>query len=160
MSTSQSHEIVECDLVFDPAVQLYFQHPTRRVLIAGKDTLLAAGDFPGAPDPHGWAPGVPLMPEVDGGRAWETANFEKPSLDGKRTLRVGRLGEFWMPERSTRNLSDRYKYRTIEALVFAFGDIPIWTRTRQAAMRLAEHCDPVPRSPMAGSFWFPVFSAS
>jgi hypothetical protein len=119
-----------------------------------------AGEFPGAPDPHGWTPGVPLMPDVYGGRAWgEAADFEKPSLDGKRMLRVKRHGKFWMPERSTR-LSGRYKYRQIEALVFPFGEMPIWTRTQQAAMRLAEYCDPIPSSPMAIGFWLPVFTCS
>jgi hypothetical protein len=31
-----------------------------------------------------------------------------------------------------------------EALSVASVPLPIWTRTRQAAMRLAELCDPIP----------------
>jgi len=42
-----------------------------------------------------------------------------------------------------------------EALISAFGARPIWTRTRQAAMQLAEHCDPMPRDPVAG-YWADV----
>jgi hypothetical protein len=129
------------------------------VLLAGKDMLIAIGIVPGAPEPDGWTPGLPLIPEVDGRRAWETADFEKPSPDGNRMLRAQRFGKFWMPERSTKIISGRYKYREIERLVFAFGEIPIWTRTRQAAMRLAEHCDPIPRTPVAG-LWLPVFTCS
>jgi hypothetical protein len=88
-----------------------------------------------------------------------TADFEKPSRDGNYVLRAKRFGKFWAPERSIKITSGRYTYRSIEALVFAFGEIPIWTRTRQAAMRLAEHCDPIPASPVAG-FWRPMFTAT
>ena len=36
-----------------------------------------------------------------------------------------------------------------EALVCAFSWMPIWARTREAAMRLAEYCDPLPRAAVA-----------
>ena len=102
---------------------------------------------------------VPAIPEVDCYSNCRTADFEKLSRDGNYVLRAKRLGKFWAPERSIKITSGRYTYRSIEALVFAFGEIPIWTRTHQAAMRLAEHCDPIPASPVAG-FWRPMFTAT
>ena len=38
----------------------------------------------------------------------------------------------------------------IDALVCAFSGLPIWASTCQEAMRLAEHCYPLPRSLVAG----------
>jgi hypothetical protein len=164
MSTSNSDavapEIFECDLDRDQAgMPDYFVPEAPGALLAGKDMLIAAGDIPGAPEPKGWTPGVPLMPELNGRRAWETADFEKPSADGERMLRIKRLGKFWMPERSIRVKCGRYNYREVQALVFAFGSAPIWTRTPRAAMRLAAHCDPIPNTPVAG-FWRPMFTCS
>jgi hypothetical protein len=102
---------------------------------------------------------VPAILDVDCFPLSRTADFEKPSRDGKYVLRAKRFGKFWAPERSIKITSGRYTYRSIEALVFAFGEIPIWTRTHQAAMRLAEHCDPIPATPVAG-FWRPMFTAT
>ena len=109
---------------------------TPGVLIAGKDMLRAAGDAPGAADPYGWSPGA--------------GGFEKPACNGIHTLRVNQWGDFWVPERSIKLIIRRHKLQEIQALVFAFGQVPIWTHTRGAAMRLAEHCDPIPRTPVAG----------
>jgi hypothetical protein len=50
---------------------------------------------------------------------------------------------------------DAGQCREIEALVFAFVPAPICTHTYQAAMRLAEHCDPMPCAPVAG-YWSKV----
>ena len=38
----------------------------------------------------------------------------------------------------------------VDALVCAFSGLPIWASTCQEAMRLAEHCYPLPRSLVAG----------
>ena len=165
MSTSNSQEIApqifECSL--DRAQAGMPDHllpeAERGVLIAGHDMLIASGHVPGAPEPDGWTPGVPLMPEVDGHRAWETADFEKPSADGECMLRAKRFGEFWMPERSIRLSWGRQHLRQVQALAFAFENVPIWTRDRQAAMRLAEHCDPIPGASVAG-LWLPLFTCS
>jgi len=159
-SNEVAPEIFECLLDRDQAgIPPLWMLKTSRVLLAGKDMLIAIGDVPGAPEPRGWTPGVPVMPEVNGRRAIGTADFEKPSQDGNRMLRAKRLGKFWMPERSTKVVWGRYTYRLVHALVFAFGEVPIWTRTPQAAMRLAEHCDPMPDAPVAG-FWLPMFTCT
>jgi len=105
------------------------------VLIAGEDILGAAGHRPGSPDPAGWSHGA--------------SGFRKLARDGKTVLWVQRCGQFWIIERSLR--LGRGDTRG-ETLVFAFGARPIWTRTRAAAMRLAEFCDPIPPAPVAG-YW-------
>src|SRR5947207_15147040 len=112
---------------------------------------------PGAPEPEGWLPAVPMISDAACFPLCRTADFEKPSRDGTRILRAKRFGEFWAPERSTKIVSGRYTHRLIEMLVFAFGEIPIWARTHQGAMQLAEHCDPIPTTPVAG-FWRPMFT--
>jgi hypothetical protein len=40
-----------------------------------------------------------------------------------------------------------------QVLAVAFENVPICTRTFRDAIRLAEHCHPVTRAPMAGC-WF------
>jgi hypothetical protein len=110
------------------------------VLIAGEDMLRAAGYVPGSNRPRGWKRTNPDA-------------FTKPSRDGVHTLRVRQCGhakdedKLWIIERSS---CAAIGYRKIEALVFAFGKMPIWTRTYQGAMRLAELCDPLPLPPVAG----------
>jgi hypothetical protein len=162
MSKSCSQEIAcdifECHLDrAEAGMPDYFIPEAPGVLLAGKDMLIAVGNVPEAPEPAGWTPGVPLIP--DHPRAWEAADFEKPSADGDRMLRVKRFGKFWMPERSIRVSWSRGQLRQVQSLVFAFGNAPIWTRDRQAAMRLAEYCDPIPTSPVAG-LWLPRFTCS
>jgi hypothetical protein len=153
-------EIFERDLDRDQAgIPPLYMPKVSGVLLAGRDMLIAIGMAPGAPEPDGWIPAVPVIPEGEGFRACGMADFEKPSRHGNRVLRAKRFGKFWAPERSTKITSGRYKYREIESLVFAFGEVPIWTRTHQAAMRLAEHCDPIPATPIAG-FWLPMFTCT
>jgi hypothetical protein len=155
-------EIFECDLDRDQAgIPPLYMPKVSGVLLAGRDMLIAIGMAPGAPEPDGWLPAVPTIPDADCFPLCRTADFEKPSRDGNRVLRAKRFGKFWAPERSTKITSGRYKLRLIEALVFAFGngEIPIWTHTHQAAMRLAEHCDPIPATPVAG-FWLPKFTCT
>src|SRR5262249_49217344 len=108
------------------------------VLIAGEDMLRAAGHRPGAAPPTGGAPSA--------------ACFKKKARDGKTRPLVQRGGKLWIIERSVRLDSD---YVKDETLVFAFGSRPIWTRTREAAMRLADLCDPIPAVAMSG-YWTDV----
>jgi hypothetical protein len=101
------------------------------VLIAGSTMLQAIGYSPGSPSPIGWTRGA------DG--------LYKRSRAGDRTLWVQRCGDLWIVERTAPTLVG-----ADEALVCAFSDNPIWTRTMVSAMLLAEHCDPVPQAPIAG----------
>jgi hypothetical protein len=106
------------------------------VLIAGKDMLRAAGYAPRSYHPYGWTPG-------------ETGTFMRRRMrDGDHTLWVRKCGSFWIIERSID--LDAGERREIEALVFTSELRPICTRTRKAAMWLAEHCDPIPCAPVEG----------
>jgi hypothetical protein len=92
------------------------------VLIAGEEMLRAAGPRRGAADPGGWSRG--------------TSGFKKTARDGKTVLWVQQCGSYWIVERS-RHLDDG---RTRdEALVCAFGSVPIWAPTCAAAMFLHWH---------------------
>jgi hypothetical protein len=104
-------------------------------VIAGADMLRAAGRRPGHSRPAGWSRGV--------------SGFKKTSRDGKTILWVQQCGKFWIIERSLPVDADLVKDET---LVFAFGPRQICTRTPEAAMWLAEYCDPMPRPPVAG-YW-------
>jgi hypothetical protein len=107
------------------------------VLIAGEDMLRAAGYVPGSNRPRGWLPAYPR-------------NFRRrPRHKGDHMLWVRKCGELWIIARS---LDLDVNTRKIETLVFAILPLPIWTRSYQAAMRLAEYCHPIPRTPVAG-YW-------
>lgn len=98
-------------------------------LIAGGSILNAIGYRPGSNRPRGW---VKRNRHV----------FRKPTHDEQRfILQVRRSGDFWVVEKFSLDLY---------ALVCAFSRQPIWTRTCQSAMRLADHCEPFPQPPMAG----------
>jgi hypothetical protein len=106
------------------------------VLIAGEDMLSAAGYRAGSHRPKGWnrcKPGVFLKP-----------------LCSQFRLEVRQCGSWrsnmWTVERSN-FFADGY---CIEALVCAFGNVPIWGPTYQAAMRIAEYCHPLPQAPVPG----------
>jgi hypothetical protein len=107
-------------------------------LIAGEDMLDAVGHRSGVRHPAGWSRGI--------------SGFKKTARDGTTVLWVQQCGNFWIIERS---LLLHGGYMKDETLVFVSGSRPIWTRTRQAAMQLAEHCDPMPRDPVAG-YWADV----
>jgi hypothetical protein len=96
------------------------------IVIASDYLLHAAGHTPGSPGPTGWTEGQPDV-------------FTKV-MHGNRLMVRGR-GEFWSVERED-----------FETLAFLFGPVPMFTRTRHAAMRLAEYCHPEPRE---GEFPFP-----
>jgi hypothetical protein len=89
------------------------------VAIVSDYLLRAAGDGPGSRRPTGWSPGKPDV-------------FTKV-VYGNR-LMVRGCGEFWTPEREIDMV-----------LAFPFGPLPVFTRTCQAAMRLAEYCHPHPQ---------------
>jgi hypothetical protein len=164
MSVSNSQavaiQIFECDLDRDEAgIPPNYMLKTSGVLVAGKDMLTAVGIVPGAPEPEGWVPAVPAIAKNSCFELCGKADYEKPSRDGSRILRAKRYGELWAPERSRKIVSGRHSCQQIEELVFAFTEAPIWARTPQGAMRLAEHCDPIPTAPVAG-FWRPVFTCT
>jgi hypothetical protein len=104
------------------------------VLIAGQPVLDAIGYVSGGRDPAGWSRGA--------------SGFWKPGFDANIVLWVQECGQYWIVERSRSEGGERRD----ETLVYAFGPCPIWTRDRQAAMRLAEYCDPIPLAPVAG-YW-------
>jgi hypothetical protein len=98
-------------------------------LIAGDAILKAIGYRPGSNRPRRW---IKKNRHV----------FRKPTYDEQRfILQVRRSGDFWVVEKFSLNLY---------ALVCAFSRQPIWTRTCQSAMRLADHCEPFPQPPIAG----------
>jgi hypothetical protein len=106
------------------------------VLIAAEDMLRAAGYVPGSNRPCGW---YRLRP----------GNFIKRV--GQFALQVRQCGnsrsEYWSIERV-----ELWEHKGTEALTFPFGRLPIWARSYQAAMRVAEHCFPTPRPPVA-AYW-------
>jgi hypothetical protein len=79
--------------------------------------------------------------------SWGGAVFERDLPEENGCLRVNQLGEFWYIQRI---VIGRYNREEFQGLVLAFEHAPICTNTYQEAMRLAEHCHPVPRPPMAG----------
>ena len=125
--------VFECDIARNQTeLPAYYLPEVEGVLIAGEDMLCAAGYRPGSNRPRGWS------------RIDSHIFVRYFARDGVHSLRARRCGDFWAVE--------RLRDRTIYALVFAFGPRPIWTRTFQAAIRLAEHCDPIPSAPVAG-YW-------
>src|SRR6266436_2032608 len=85
-------------------------------VIASDYLLRASGCRPGSRRPKGWSQREPDV-------------FRK-RVNGN-TLTVSGCGEFWTIEREN-----------AEALAFIFGPLPVFTRTSQEAMRLAEYCQP------------------
>ena len=88
------------------------------LVIASDYLLRAAGYCPGRRGPSGWKEGQPDV-------------FTKVIY--RNRLMVRGCGELWSVEREND-----------EVLAFRFGPTPIFTHTRQAAMRLAEYCHPKP----------------
>jgi hypothetical protein len=107
------------------------------VVIASPATLRAAGHTPNRRRPPKWkkvAPGV-----------------FRNDIGDLRLLQVRQCGDaqsdHWMIEVLHQQWLAPPR---VHALVCAFSGRPIWADTRQGAMRLAEHCYPVPRSTVAG----------
>jgi hypothetical protein len=109
----------------------------KAVLIAGPAIVGGLNSLPGNPADNGWKR--------------RAAGYSKQSRVSDRTLWVQRCGSFWIIERTAAN-----QLAQDEALVCAFSNNPIWARTMKVAMRLAEHCDPLPRAAVAAR-WAPVF---
>jgi hypothetical protein len=89
------------------------------IVIASDYLLQAANYHAGSHAPKGWVPGQPDV-------------FTKAIY--RNRLKVRGCGEFWTVEREIN-----------EVLAFPHGPVPLFTHTRQAAMRLAEYCHPKPR---------------
>jgi hypothetical protein len=94
--------------------------------IASEYLLQAAGHFPGAPRPDGWCSGNPDV-------------FTKIMWQNRLTVRG--CGEYWTVERDVE-----------EVLAFPYVNVPVFTETCEAAMRLAEYCHP---GPQEGERFFP-----
>jgi hypothetical protein len=106
-------------------------------LIASKDMLRAAGHTSHRRRPQGW---TPLRPGV----------FRKP-VGNQLLLQVRQSGNARSDHWTIEVVHDPgFSQEWVEALVCAFSGRPIWARTYQGAMRMAEHCHPLPRPPVAG----------
>src|SRR5260370_41260050 len=102
--------------------------------------VLAGEDLPGA-DSHSLA----SDDKYAWGRTGDGKAFQRWTQSGE-LIEVVKLGDYWFI-----NLSDGpIPEEKFQALVFAFDRLPICTRSAAQAMRLAEHCYPDPRPPMAG----------
>jgi len=106
-------------------------------LIASEDMQLAAGHNPNSRRPRGWTPHKP-------------GSFRK-TIGNELFFQVRQCGnarsDHWTIEVVHR---PEFTREWVEALVCAFSGRPIWAPTYQGAMRMAEHCHPLPRSPVAG----------
>ena len=84
------------------------------VVIASDYLLREVGYRPGSSPPNGWTPGQPGV-------------FTK--VWNRNRLMVRQCGEYWTVERSNDE-------------VLAYFSVPMFTRTCQSAMQLAEYCQP------------------
>jgi hypothetical protein len=101
------------------------------VMFAGEDVLSAAGYVPGSNRPRGWHQHLP-------------GDYRKPL--GEHVLVVRQSGNA-RSERWTIERVEPCADKGLEALVLPVRRAPIWARTYQAAMRVAEYCYPIPRPP-------------
>jgi hypothetical protein len=77
-------EIFECDLDRDQAgIPPVYMLKVSGVLLAGRDMLNAIGMAPGAPEPDGWLPAVPVIPEGEGEMVEQIAARLKAEYDLK-----------------------------------------------------------------------------
>lgn len=109
-----------------------------RVLIAGEGMLRAAGYRPGSCRPDGWV------------RENRSLYWRKRNYSGNLSVSV--CGEFWLVQRFCADKPSVSSYCHLNVLACGFSRWPILTRTPEAAMRLADHCDPIPRPPVAGAW--------
>jgi hypothetical protein len=109
----------------------------RGVMFAGEDILNAIGHVPGSYRPRGWRRCLP-------------GDYRKRAH--KHQLVVRQCGNprsvHWTIERI-----ELWIDKGVEALVLAsrHGE-PIWARSFQAAMRVAEYCHPIARPPVFASW--------
>jgi hypothetical protein len=142
MSGSQTDEVApqlfECFIDRAEAnLPEFFPKEAKGAVVAGPDLIRGLEDYSGSHESWGWEASVD-------GVAFRRAYIDRPEIiDGELNIEQG--GEFW------------YIYRQFDpcrtqVLVVAFENVPICTRTFRDAIRLAEHCCPVTREPMAG-YW-------
>jgi hypothetical protein len=112
----------------------FFHEYAKGALIAGPDLIRRSEDYSDSYESWGWERSID-------GTAFRRAS---PIIDGE--LNITQRGDFWYIYRE--NKLDG----TPQALVVAFEDVPICTRTFRDAIRLAEHCHPIARAPMPG-YW-------
>jgi hypothetical protein len=106
-------------------------------LIASEDMLRAAGHTKRRHRPHGWSPRKPGV-------------FRK-LIGNELLLQVRQCGNARSDHWSIEVVHvPEFSREWVEALVCAFSGRPIWALTYQGAMRMAEHCHPLPRPPVAG----------
>lgn len=142
MSGSQTDEIApqlfECFIDRAEAdLPEFFPKEVRGAVVAGPDLIRALADYSDSYESWGWRMSTD-------GNAFECfcVSHEPRPGDGAY-LSVERQGEFW------------YIWRDLDgggpqALVIGFDHVPVCTRTFRDAIRLAAHCHPVTRAPMAG----------
>jgi hypothetical protein len=132
-STIPELRLFECDIDrSETALPDQYLPDAPGVMIAGSTALKAAADY---------------CSRSDHRRGWLQKNqhtFRRALTDGDGILQVRQFGEFWALERFDPN----HHY----TLVFAFFGRPIWTRSSDAAMQMADYCYPIPQPPIAG-FW-------
>jgi hypothetical protein len=122
-------EIFERDLDRDQAgIPPVYMLKVSGVLLAGRDMLNAIGMAPGAPEPDGWLPAVPVIPEGEGEMVEQIAARLKAEYD----LKGGYL-----------RLADRYddfrsaRWRQLEGEGCARR---IWGRRRSSRNGGADRC--------------------
>jgi len=102
-------------------------------VVLASDYLLRASNYrQGARRPRGW------LSRCKGG-----VFLKFP--DDRSHLRVRQCGQFWTVERTVNCVG--------EMLAYPYGPLPIFTRTYQAAMRLAEYCHRRPRGTGSSLRW-------
>jgi len=107
------------------------------VLVVAKDTLAAIRRLRGSSRPLKWTPGVLF----DGCKTRTADAF----------LCVQRCGPYWSVGRV---ITSSTGSEVEQILCCAFNYLPYCARTRAAAMRLAEHCHPLPQ--LVAASWKPI----
>jgi len=110
----------------------HFLSAAKGVLVAHPDLIGSLGDF--SRSGYTWKPNL----RGDG--------FDSALPKERRILQVKQIGQFWYIQRIGVDRPDRFL--DFQVLVFPFENVPFCTRTCEDAMRLAEHCSPMPCSPM------------
>jgi hypothetical protein len=106
----------------------WFLPLARGALIPCSRLLRQAGFVPGSPQPRGWLKNDHVY----------VRSIGVPAFD---SLVVRECGEWWTVERWAEG---RRWQHSDEVLVHHFGSTPVLAPTREAAMRLAQHCHDVP----------------
>lgn len=135
--------LIECLLDRDQTdVPSYYLPDAEGVNIAGEAMLSAAGYRQRSNGSNDWL--------QQGWYKKDNHVFRRPTSDEDRILQVRRCGRFWVTEHYLKSEIDPVIGIRPYALCCVFSERPIWTRGYRAAMKLAEHCDPIPRPPVAG----------